>query len=78
MHTIEFDDVQKFAESKARKRNLMWMLCNCHMDHRTWVRRLQTFYYSFVSSIPLQLRAILYLDYFIFFAKLLNPYIHTL
>jgi hypothetical protein len=23
MHTIEFDDVQKFAESKAKKRNLM-------------------------------------------------------
>jgi hypothetical protein len=23
IHTIEFDDVQKFAESKARKRNLM-------------------------------------------------------
>jgi hypothetical protein len=23
MHTIEFDDVQKFSESKARKRNLM-------------------------------------------------------
>jgi hypothetical protein len=23
IHTIEFDDVQKFAESNARKRNLM-------------------------------------------------------
>jgi hypothetical protein len=55
----------------------MWMLCNCHMDHRRWVRRLQTFYCRFVSSIPLQLRAILYLDCFIFFAKLVNPYIHT-
>jgi hypothetical protein len=35
MHTIEFDDVvQKSAESKARKRNLIRMLCNCHIDHR--------------------------------------------
>jgi hypothetical protein len=33
--------------------------------------------YKKVSSIPLQLRAILYFDYFIFFAKLVNPYIHT-